>query len=170
MREEKYLNSVGFGFAYIEAGIVSCFSRADLIVEMKFSEAGKVAANIVRDEIMQTVFLERAEAENFLSRILEAAQKPEVLSDTRSTTRYYAKARWKNLGFVAGGLMGSIDVKSSELPTEEIERFLADLKDAAKIQEVRGLLARGLHRRAIEIHREVEAFAKAKSYVERSRE
>ena len=57
MSEEKILNSASFGYAYIEAGSVSCFSRDDFIVEMKFSETGKVATNIVRDEIMQTVFL-----------------------------------------------------------------------------------------------------------------
>ncbi len=170
MSEQENQNSASFGYAYIETGVVGCFSRDDLVVEMKFSEAGKVATNIVRDEIMQTVFLERAEAEHFLSRILEAARKPVVLSGTHYTTWYYAKARWKNLASVEGGLLGSVDVKSSELPTEEIEQFLPDFKDAAKAQEVRELLAKGLHRRAIEIHRETESFAKARSYLERKYE
>ena len=164
---EENQNSASFGYAYIETGVVGCFSRDDLVVEMKFSEAGKVATNIVRDEIMQTVFLERAEAEHFLSRILELAQKPEVLSDSRSTTWYYAKAHWKNLAFAEGGLLGNIDVKSSEHPTEELEQFFPLIKDVAKVQEIRELLAKGLHRRAIEIHNETESFAKAKSYLER---
>lgn len=166
MSDKENQNSVRFGYAYIETGIVGCFSRDDFIVELKFSETDSVASNIVRDKIMQSVFLERVEAENFLIKILEAAHKPEVLSDTRSTTWYYAKARWKNLAFVEGGLLGSIDVKSSELPTEEIESSLEDFKDPARVQELQQLLAKGLHRRAIEIHRQVEAFAKAKCYLE----
>jgi hypothetical protein len=80
MSEQEGQHSASFGYAYIEAGVVACFSRDDLIVEMKFSETGDVATNIVRGGIMQTVFLERAEAEHFLSKVLEAARKLEVLS------------------------------------------------------------------------------------------
>jgi hypothetical protein len=170
MSEQEGQNSASFGYAYIETGVIGCFSRDELIVEMKFSETGDVATNIVRDEIMQTVFLERAEAEHFLSKVLEAARKPEVLSKTRCTTWYYARAKWKNLAFVEGGLLGSIDVKSSEQPAEELEQDLPFIKDNAIAQEIRELLAKGLHRRAIEIHREVEAFAEAKVYLERSGE
>jgi hypothetical protein len=167
MSEQEGQHSASFGYAYIETGVIACFSREDLIVEMKFSETGDVGANIARGEIMQTVFLERGEAEHFLSKVLEAARKPEVLSETRSTTWYYAKAKWKNLAFVEGGLLGDIDVKSSELPTKELEQYLQLIKDTAEAQEIRELLAKDLHRRAIEIHREVEAFAEAKSYLER---
>ncbi len=167
MSEEGNLNSASFGYAYIESGVVGCFSREEFVVELKFSEVGQVAANIVHNRTMQTVFLERTDAQYFLSAILEAAQKPEVLSGHRCTTWYYVKAYWKNLGFAEGGLLGSIDVKSSELPIEEIERFLTNLENTEEDQKIRELLSKRLHRRAIEIHREVEKFAKAKSYLER---
>ena len=170
MSEQEGQNSASFGYAYIETGAIGCFSHSNIIVEMKFSETGDVATNIVRGEIMQTVFLEQAEAEHFLSSVLEAARKPEVSSKTRCTTGYYAKATWKNLAFAEGGLLGGIDVKSNEHPAEELEQYLPLIRDNARAQEIRELLAKGLHRRAIEIHREVEAFAKAKSYLERSGE
>jgi len=170
MSEWENQNSASFGYAYIETGVIGCFSRDDLVIEMKFSESGKVATNIVSDKTKQTVFVDRAAAEHFLSRILKAAQKPEVLSGALCTTWYYAKARWENLAFVEGGVFGSIDVKSSEHSTEELEQFFPLIKDVAKAQEIREVLAKGLHRRAIEIHRETESFVKAKSYLERKPE
>jgi len=85
MSEQEGQNSASFGYAHIETGTIGCFHHKALIIEMTFSEMGDVATNIeahgiVRGEIMQTVFLERAEAEHFLSKVLEAARKLEVLS------------------------------------------------------------------------------------------
>jgi len=123
--------------------------------------------NVNRDNLMQTMFVERLVAEDFLRRILEAAHKPEVLAGTRMTTWHHANLRWKNLSLEEYAPFGQAGFKANELPVEELQKWLPDLK-GQDAERLRSLLQQGIHCRALEIHRIVSEFTTAVTYLRRS--
>jgi hypothetical protein len=53
---------------------------------------------------------------------------------------------------------GIVNASSNEWTIEEIEEHLPNIKDVKIAEEIKEMLAKGLHRRAIEIHLETEKF------------
>lgn len=155
----KTRKSEGLGVARIETGLKGCFSADRLTVELEFDETDKAAVKIRRGEKISEITVQRVAAELFLSQIIAAADKPEVLSDSHRTTYYFAHAEWRDLNFMGGRSSGEIRTSSNEWTTEQIEKTVPEIKDAAFRDKVRMLLAKGLHRRAIEIYLQTENFA-----------
>jgi len=123
--------------------------------------------SVNRDRLMQTAFVERRAAEDFLRRVLEAAHKPEVLAGARMTTWYHANLRWKNLTPGGYAVSGQAAFKSNELPTAELQGLLPDLK-GRDAERLKSLLEKGVHCRAIEVYRIVSEFAEAVTYMRRA--
>ncbi len=157
---DQFQNSANYGYAHIEIGTKGSFPVPPLTVELKFSETREVAVIISDGPTRQNFSIERAEAERFLSKIIAAANKPEVLSKTYGMMQYFANVEWRNLDFIEGEHSGGIQVFSNELPTEQIEGVLPKIKDASIAENLRKLLDKCLHRRAIEINLETSAFVK----------
>ena len=157
---EQFQNSANYGYAHIEIDLIESFLNAPLTVELKFDETDEVAVIILKRETRQKFSLKRAEGKRFLSKIIAAANKPEVLSKTYSMMQHFANAEWRNLDFIEGEHSGVIRVFSNELPTEQIEGLLPTIKDASVAADLQKFSDKGLHRRAIEIHRETTAFVK----------
>ena len=89
---DQFQNSANYGYAHIETGTKGSFTVPTLTVELRFGETSEVAV-IVSDGITRQNFsVERAEAERFLSKIIAAANKPEVLSKTYSMMQHFANA------------------------------------------------------------------------------
>ena len=159
--------SANNGYAYIETGLSACFSSEAITVEIKFGESEPAMVNVSRDKLMQTTFVERVVAEDFLRRVLEAAHKPEVLAGARMTTWHHANLRWKNLSLEAYAPFGQASFKANELPAAELQELLPSLK-GQDAERLRSLLQQGIHCRAIEIHRIVSEFTTAVTYMRRS--
>ena len=159
--------SANNGYAYIETGVSACFSSEEITVEIKFGESEQVMVNVNRDKLMQTMFVERPVAEDFLRRVLEAAHEPEVLTGTRMTTSHHANLRWKNLSFEEYAPFGQAGFKANELPAADLQELLPSLK-SPDTERLRSLLQQGIHCRAIEIHRIVTEFTTAVTYLRRS--
>jgi len=166
MSEQMEEFSAAHGYAYIEARLSACFSSEELITEIKFGESKSAHVNLNRDGLMQTTFIDRQAAEDFLRRVLEAAHKPEVLAGTRMTTWYHVILRWKNLSLGEYPVFGQVEFKGNELPTEELEKLLPGLKGQAG-EKLKSLLEKGLHCRALEIYRLVSEFTKSNAYLKR---
>lgn len=157
---DQFQNSANYGYAHIEIGTKGSFIVPPLTVEMRFGETSEVAVMVSEGITRQKFSVERAEAKRFLSKIIAAANKPEVVSKAYSMMQHFANAEWRNLDFIEGEHSGVIQVFSNELPTEQIEGLLPTTKDASVAADLRKLLDKGLHQRAIEIHRETTAFVK----------
>ena len=88
----------------------------------------------------------------FLKKITELGRKPELSSASRKTVYYETKVEWRNLTFVENETSGAISAFSNEWTTAELEEFLPKFEGNKSAEKLRGLLAKGWHRPAIEIY------------------
>ncbi len=156
----KQKSSSVSSWARIEIGIEACFSRNQTAIEFYPDDTEKTLIKISDGESEKEIFIEKTDAEAFLKEIIERGRKPEVSSESRKTVCYKTKVEWRNLAFVANETSGIISAFSNEWTTEELEEFLPKFKDEKIAEKIGGLLAKGLHRRAIEIYLETERFLK----------
>lgn len=146
-----------FGWARIENKIQACFSGSNTIIEFRFDDSKNVAVKILTEKTEKEISIEKSQAEDFLKQIIYLGRKPEVRSQSGWTTVRYTRVEWHNLKF-AEELSGVINVFSNEWTNDEMEEYLPKIKDAKIAEEIKEILAKGLHRRAIEIHLETEKF------------
>jgi len=146
-----------FGWARIENRIEGCFSKYAQTIEFRFDDSKNVAVKISAGELEKEISIEKTQAENFLKNIISLGRKTEVRSQSGWTTVRYSKAEWRNLNF-SEETTGIINASSNEWTIEEMKDYLPKIKDAKIAAEIKEMLAKGLHRRAIEIHLETEKF------------
>lgn len=106
--------------------------------------------------------MERSETENFLSKIFQIIEKPEILTDLRSVdVRYHAEIQWENLDFIENKKSGEFKAFSNEWFVEQIEEYIEYEIETPEIAgRFRKILDTKPHRHALEIYREVKGFAR----------
>lgn len=147
------------GWAIIEIGTQACFSSSSSAVEFYFDESEKCAVEIAFGDAKKEFLIEKPEAEEFLKKIIFLGRKPEVRSESYWTKSVHAKVEWRNLAF-AEERAGKLSAFSNEWTIEEMKEHLPKIKDAKIAEEIKEMLAKGLHRRAIEINLETRKFVK----------
>jgi hypothetical protein len=159
MSEDLSKKKSDSGWARIETGIQGCFSGSETWLEFLFDDSEKCVVEITFDGKKNNFFVEKSEAGDFLKKIIFLGRKAEVSSGSYWTKSVCANVEWRNLKF-AEDSAGNISAVSNEWTIEEIEEALSRIKDAKIAEKLNVMLAKGLHRRAIEINLETEKFVK----------
>lgn len=144
-------------WARIETGIEACFSRDRTAIELHTNDAEKTLVKVFKSDTEKEIFIEKTEAEKFIKMIIFLGRKEEVRSESGWTKFVRVRVEWRNLNFVEES-SGTISALSNEWTIEEMEEYLPNIKDAAIVKKVKETLARGLHRRALEINSETKKF------------
>jgi len=87
-------------------------------------------------------------------------EKPQVSSESHCTIYYSSDVEWRNLQFVDGEPSGKINTRSNEFSLEALKEAAAEIKDAKMRERAQTILAKGVHRHALEIYFSVKDFAK----------
>lgn len=151
-----------FGFARVQVSRGTCYGSPALTIEIEFAANGKAACEFIEGFKKKTISLDRVEAENFLTKIFEIVEQPEVLTDLRHVeTRYHTEIEWESLAFVKAEKFGKFKAFSNEWVTEQIKEFIEYEAETPEIRErFQKILDQNPHRHALEIYRAVKDFAR----------
>ena len=146
-------------WARIETGTQGCFSGNNSAIEFYPDDSEKMLVKIFAGDTEKELFIEKSEAKEFMEKIIFLGRKPEVRSESGWTKVVRVKVEWRNLKFVEES-SGKISAFSNEWTIEEMEEYLPKIKNAQVAEQVKETLAKGLHRRALEIDLETRKLLK----------
>lgn len=154
------MNETSYFRAKVSRG--SCYGSPALTIEMKFETSEKVLCEFTEGLKKKNILLERAEAENFLTKIFAIIEKEEILTDVLAVdVRYHVEVEWRNIDFVVTENSGAFKAFSNEWFIDQIEEYI---EFEAKAPEIRArfqkILDKKPHRHALEIYRTVKDFAR----------
>lgn len=151
-----------FGFVRFKLSYSSCYGSPALTVIINFASDDKVSAEFSDGlKLPKVVSFERAEAEKFLSKIIELIEKPETLSGLRTVNQYRVEIEWENLPFIEGEKSGKFSAVSAEWFTESIEYFMKYEAETTEIAErMQKILDANPHRHALEIYSAIQDFTR----------
>lgn len=140
----------------------SCYGSSVVTVEIKFETGEKAATEFSEGFKKKIILLERAEAENFLRKISDIIEKPEVLTDLRSANaRYHAEIEWRDIDFIKNEKYGEFKAFSNEWFIDQIEEFIEfEAETTETAERFQKILETDPHRHALEIYRLVKDFSR----------
>ncbi len=149
-------------FFRIQVSRGTCYGSPALTVEMKFERGEKVLCEFTEGFKKKNILLERAEAENFLTKIFDIIEKEEILTDLRSVdVRHHAEIEWRSIDFVKTENSGVFNAFSNEWFIDQIKEYIEFEAETPESRErFQKILDKKPHRHALEIYRTVKDFAR----------
>lgn len=160
--QENSTNEQISGLLRVKTMRGSCYGAPSLTTELLFgADENEVLVEFFDGFKRQSVAIERAAGERFLTKIFTIIEQTEIFADLRHVeTRYHAEIVWENLTFNENRRAGEFKAFSDEWFIDQIETEIEHAATAEIAARYREILERKPHRRALEIYAAAREFSR----------